>query len=150
MAHTYASLSHHCVFSTKHRLPLLTRDAMARLVPYVGGIIRRRSGKLLAMDGAADHVHLLAVFSPKHAVSDLLRDIKADSSGWLHRTFPSLGDFAWQEGYGAFSVSKSAMGDVIAYIQRQEEHHREMTFEEEFLLLLKKHEIDYDPRYVLG
>ena len=149
MGHTYTNLTYHCVFSTRQRRPWLNADVMPRLTQFVGGIIRQREGKLLAMNGRDDHVHLLAIFPAKRALSDLLRDIKAASSGWIHDTFPDLVAFAWQEGYGAFTVCQSIKKDVIRYIDRQEEHHKEMTFEKEFILLLERNGIEYDPRYVL-
>jgi putative transposase len=148
MAHTFTKLLYHCVFSTKQRRPFLTADVMERLVPFVGGIIRERSGKLLAMNGPADHVHLLAILPARRAVSDVLRDVKAGSSGWIHDTFPDVRDFAWQEGYGAFTVSTSGKRGVMDYIERQQRHHAKMSFMDEFLLLLKKHEVEYDPQYV--
>lgn len=148
MGHTYTNLMYHCVFSTSQRRPFLTADLMERLVPFAGGLIRKRDGKLLAMNGPADHVHLAAIFRPKVAVSDLLRDIKAGSSGWVHENFPALKDFAWQEGYSAFTVSKSNAPKVVKYIQHQLEHHKTMTFEEELKALLEQHGIEYDPRYV--
>ena len=148
MAHTYTNLMYHGVFSTKHRRDLLTPDLMAELAKVVGGIIRDRDGKLLAMGGIPNHVHLLSIFHPKHAVSDVFRDIKAVSSNWIHRRFSGLRDFAWQEGYGAFSVSRSNVGNVEQYISRQAEHHRRRTFQEELIVLLERHGIDYDRRHV--
>ena len=150
VGHSYANLLCHIVFSTKERRPFLTEDMMRRLVPYVGGVARKRSAKLLAMNGPADHVHVLAITSPKFGVSELIRDVKADSSGWVHRTYPNLRTFAWQTGYGAFAVSMSAKDQVVEYIDQQQEHHRKMTFEEEFTQLLNRHGIEFDPRYVFG
>jgi len=148
MGHTYTKLMYHCVFSTKERRPLLSAAVAPRLAEVVGGIVRKHDGKLLAMNGPTDHVHLLAILAAKYSVSDQLRDIKAGSSKWIHRVYANLQDFAWQGGYGAFSVSKSTAPEVIRYIARQREHHRKMTFQEEFIAFLKKHEIEYDPKYV--
>ena len=148
MGHTYANLMVHGVFSTKNRRGLLTPNVMGELVKVVGGIVRERDGKLLAMNGTADHIHLLGIFPPKRAFSDMFRDIKAISSDWIHDRFHELRDFAWQTGYGAFSVSKSAAARVENYIARQAEHHRRQTFEEELIALLDKHGIEYDRRYV--
>jgi REP element-mobilizing transposase RayT len=147
MGHTYASVIVHGIFSTKERRPFLQADMMAELARVVGGIIRDRGGALLAFNGMPDHVHLLAVLHPKQAIADQFRDIKAVSSKWIHQRFPELSAFAWQTGYGAFSVSKSNAPEVEKYIARQVEHHRRRTFEEEFVALLKRHGIEYDPRY---
>ena len=148
MGHTYSNLVCHIVFSTKHRRADLTLDILPRLIEYAGGIIRNRDGKLLAMNGVSDHMHMLVILAPKHAISDQVRDIKAGMSKWIHDNFTSLKSFAWQEGYAIFSVSKSVTQTVIDYISSQTEHHHKMTFEEELLALLQKHGIDYDPRYV--
>ncbi|MCE5325741.1 MAG: IS200/IS605 family transposase [Planctomycetaceae bacterium] len=148
MGHTYSNLTCHIVFSTKHRRADLTLDILPRLIEYAGGIIRNRDGKLLAINGASDHMHILVILAPKHAISDQVRDIKAGMSKWIHDNIASLRTFAWQEGYAIFSVSKSVMQTVIDYISSQTEHHHKMTFEEELVALLQKHGIDYDPRYV--
>ena len=149
MGHTYTILLYHGVFSTKERRELLRPDLMPELVKVVGGIIRDRDGALLAMNGMRDHVHLLARFHPKYALSDMFRDIKAISCDWVHDRFVHLRDFAWQEGYSAFTVSKSNQARVEAYIAGQAEHHRRRTFEEELKMLLERHGIEYDPRYML-
>lgn len=150
MGHTYANVMVHGVFSTKHRRPFLTNEIMPELVKVIGGIIRKRDGKLLAMNGTENHVHLLGVLHPKHAISEQFRDIKAISSNWIHERFPALKDFAWQTGYAAFSVSRSNAAQVQAYIAGQAEHHRGRTFEEEFAALLQRHGIEYDQEYVFG
>ena len=149
MGHTYTSLMYHCVYSTKERRRMLTPDVRSRLIPFVGGILRKRGGKLISMNGTEDHVHLLCLFDPKRSVAEYLRDIKAISSGWIHATFRSSGAFAWQEGYGAFTVSLSACPNVREYVESQEEHHKKMTFEEELIRLLDKHGVEYDPRFLL-
>ena len=149
VGHTYTNLAYHVVFSTKKRRRLIGPDLRPRLTQFVGGIIRQREGKLLAMNGAEDHTHLLAVLVPKRAVSDQVRDIKALSSGWIHDTFDNLKDFSWQEGYSAFSVGKSNLDSVRRYIDRQQEHHREISFEEELIALLERAGIEYDLRYLL-
>ncbi len=138
----------HVVFSTKQRRSLIKSDLLTRLIEFIGGIIRKRNGKLLAINGMEDHIHLLVIFSPKMAVSDQVRDIKSLSSGWIHDTFPDRKQFAWQEGYSAFSVSKSVVQRVVRYIENQREHHRKLTFEEELITLLGKHGIEYDRQYV--
>ncbi|HTX21635.1 MAG TPA: IS200/IS605 family transposase [Candidatus Aquilonibacter sp.] len=148
MAHTFTHLLTHIIFSTKDRRPLLDADLKSRLFPYLGGIIRAHDGKALIIDGPTDHVHILASVAAKHSLSDLMRELKADSSGWIHKTFPNQKLFAWQIGYGAFSVSHSSMVEVEKYIANQEEHHRKISFQEEFVAFLKKHEIEYDERFL--
>jgi len=148
MAHTFTHLLTHIIFSTKDRRPFLDAELKNRMFPYLGGIIRAHDGKALIINGPADHVHILASLSQKYALADLMRELKADSSGWIHKTFPNQKAFAWQIGYGAFSVSHSNSTDVQNYIADQEEHHRKISFQEEFVAFLKKHEIEYDERYL--
>ena len=147
MASTLTNLLYHVVFSTKGRSPLITDEVREPLYRYVGGIVRNQGGALLEIGGVADHVHLLARFPASKAVSDLLRDLKSDSSGWLNRERPQ-DRFAWQTGYGAFTVSQSQVGTVRRYIRGQEEHHRQRSFKEELVGLLKKHEIEHDEKYL--
>jgi REP element-mobilizing transposase RayT len=148
MSHSYASLLTHAVFSTKDRAPLIAGECNDRLLPYLGGIARELGAKALMVGGTTDHVHLLLSLPPSLCVADALRDLKANSSRWVHETWPDRRDFGWQTGYGAFSVSESSREAVARYIQDQEEHHRRMTFQEEFIVLLKKHGIPYDERYI--
>lgn len=116
----------------------------------MGAITRNHSGLLLEIGGLPDHVHLLIELSNLDKFSYFVRDIKASSSLWIHKNFPGLHDFAWQEGYGSFTVSYSAVESVQNYIQDQEKHHAKMSFEEEYLKLLKLHNVKYDERFVLG
>jgi putative transposase len=148
MAHTFTHLLTHIVFSTKDRAPLLDAELKSRLFPYLGGIIRAHDGKALIINGPADHVHILASLAAKHSLSDLMRELKADSTGWVHKNVPNQKAFAWQIGYGAFSVSHSNLAEVEKYIANQEEHHKRMSFQEEFVAFLKKHEIQYDEKYL--
>ena len=148
MAHTFTHLLTHIVFSTKDRAPLLDAELKSRLFPYLGGIIRAHDGKALIINGPTDHVHILASLAAKHSLSDLMRELKADSSGWVHKNVPNQNAFAWQIGYGAFSVSHSNLAEVEKYIANQEEHHRKISFQEEFVTFLKKHEIQYDERFL--
>ena len=148
MAQTFANLTYHGVFSTKARRPMLTEDIWPDLVKVVGGIIRDRDGKLLAMNGTADHVHLMASFHQSRTVADMFRDIKAISSDWIHSSFAAMRSFAWQSVYGVFSVSRSMARKVSEYIDSQREHHRTVRFEEELVALLERHGIDYDSRYI--
>ncbi len=149
MGQTLIYYRYHTVFSTKHRRPLLTQEIVPQLIKVIGGIIRDRDGALLAMNGTEDHVHLLTFFHQKRAVADVVRDIKSISSDWVHTHFPAQADFAWQNGYGSFTVSKSLNEDVERYIANQQERHASETFEQEFLALLKRHGVEYDPKYVL-
>jgi len=146
MSHT--CLNYHIVFATKQRRQLLSDTLMPRLVKYLGGIIRDQDGSLAEANGIGDHVHIAAALPPPRAIADILREVKAGSSAWMHRDFPDMRDFAWQEGYSAFTVSQSGMPDVSDYIRRQKEHHAKRTFLEELELLLKRHGLQYDPRYL--
>jgi REP element-mobilizing transposase RayT len=140
----------HCVFSTKNRQKTITPDLDERLWPYLGGIARENKMNAISIGGIEDHVHLLLSLPSTLSVSKGLQLIKGGSSKWIHETFPAQRGFEWQEGYGAFSISKSIVPETIEYIKNQKEHHRVKTFQEEFIAFLKKHEIDYDERYVWG
>ena len=148
MAHTFTNLLTHIVFSTKGRAPYLEEEVQPRLFAYLGGIVQQLKGQPIQINGTADHVHLLVALPPALSVSELLRVVKANSSRWVHEQWPSRRSFAWQEGYGAFSVSPSNAGRVLDYIRNQQAHHRKVTFQEEFLTFLKKHDIAYDERYL--
>jgi putative transposase len=148
MPQSFACLYHHVIFSTKNREPLLADALRPRLYEYVGGILRAEKSSLVAAGGMPDHVHWLISLHRQTSISDTLRLIKTNSSKWIHETFPDLQGFSWQAGYGAFSVSFSRLPDVKHYIAIQEEHHRTMTFQEEFLSFLKRHEVSYDERYL--
>lgn len=148
MAHTFTHLLTHIIFSTKDRRPLLDAGLKARLFPYLGGIIRAWSGKALIINGPADHVHILASIAAKHSLSGLMRELKADSTGWVHKNFKDQKAFAWQIGYGAFSVSQSNVVQLEKYIANQEEHHKRVSFQEEFVSFLKKHELPFDERFL--
>jgi len=148
MSHTYANLLYHVVFSTKGRQPYIVEELRLRLHAYLGGIVRAIQGKALTIGGTADHVHLLMLLPARTAVAEALRVLKTNSSRWVHGQLPERAFFAWQTGYGAFTVSQSAADDVKRYIAGQEAHHRSMTFQEEFLALLTRHGIEYDERYL--
>ena len=150
MPHTYTHLITHIVFSTKGRAPLLTPDVKAELYLYIGGVIREEGGTLLAINGMEDHLHLLVTLPSSIPVAQLMRSVKANSSRWVKQKWPQHKRFGWQEGYGAFSVSESAKEDVQEYIRNQEEHHKKRSFQEEFIVLLKRHNITYDERYLWG
>jgi putative transposase len=148
MAHTYASLLTHIIFSTKDRSAFIDAQLASALHPYLGGIIRELNGTALAINGPTDHVHLLLSLPPNLALSEAMRVLKTNSSRWVHEQWPQRRPFAWQTGYGAFSVSQSNADQVCAYIADQEEHHRLVSFQDEFLAFLKRHGIAYDERYI--
>jgi putative transposase len=148
MANTYTALHYHFVFSTKNRRTWIRPEIEARIWDYLGGIARANKMKPIKTGGIDDHIHMLLGAPPTIAPSKIAQLVKGGSSAWIHETFPELADFAWQDGYGAFTVSKSALGDVTLYIARQREHHRAMSFQEEYRALLDRHGIEYDERYV--
>ena len=148
MPSTHTNLLYHVVFSTKCRIPLITKKLQDELYRYIGGIIHAEGGVSLELGGTNDHIHLLVKFKPAVSVSVMLGRIKANSSKWANENKMKLRKFGWQEGYAAFSVSESQVGEVARYIQRQEEHHRKQTFQEEYVALLRRHVIEYDERYL--
>jgi len=148
MAKSYTNLLYHLVFSTRDRRPLITPDRRARLYEYVGGAIRDEGGVSLAIGGIEDHIHLLAKLRPDKALSDLLRSLKANSSGWMHDVFPDARNFRWQSGYGAFTVSASQIPVVSNYIANQERHHKKRSFRDEFIELLRAHKVEFDEKYL--
>jgi REP element-mobilizing transposase RayT len=148
MAGTYTKLFYHLVFGTKHRQEFITSAIEEELYKYLAGIVRGMGGSCVAVNGMPDHVHLLIILPPKIALSDALREIKANSSKWLHETKPGLAKFAWQDGFAAFTVSKSAVESVSEYIRNQKTHHSGRDFKAELLELLARHEVEYDERYI--
>ena len=148
MPGTYSQILMHAVYSTRNREPWITPTIAERLYPFIGGIVRAERGVLYDIGGVEDHVHMYFRWRTDGAISDLMREVKSRSSGWLHETFPELGGFAWQEGYSVFSVSKSREPAVKQYIAQQHEHHRKEDFKSELLRLLAAHEIEFDERYV--
>ena len=147
MPHSYPNLLVHCVFSTRERRPLIPTDIRPRLWRYLSGIARNLKIPILECGGTADHVHILLVLPPDMPLSKSIQVLKANSSRWLGEHGI---DFAWQEGYAAFSVSASQVSSVREYIQNQAAHHQRRNFDEEFIALLKKSGVAYDPKYVLG
>ena len=150
MSHSYISSYHHCVFSTKNRENHITDPIRKRLWSYMGGIAKENRIKALAIGGVEDHVHLLLSFPSTIPISEALQRIKGGSSKWVHEEFPDRRGFAWQEGYGAFSIGVSQIDVTKQYIRNQHEHHRRKTFEEEYIEFLDRHEIEYDRQYVFG
>ncbi|MBL8205281.1 MAG: IS200/IS605 family transposase [Blastocatellia bacterium] len=148
MSSSYTNLIYHIIFSTKDRRPIITDAYQSRLYDYLSGTIRGLGGISLALNGMEDHVHLLAKLRPDKSVSDVLRDLKANASGWMHDVFPALEDFSWQRGYGAFTVSQSHVEKVREYIAAQQEHHRKQSFRDEFIRFLRANGVEYDERYI--
>jgi len=150
MANTYTSLHYHIVFSTKNREPLISQEIEGRIWSYVGGIARKHRMTALQVGGVEDHIHALVTAPATLAPMQMAQFLKGDSSKWIHGEFPRLAGFGWQDGYGAFTVSRSNVSSVMTYIQNQREHHRKRTFQEEYRELLEKHGIEYDERYIWG
>jgi len=141
-------LTYHLIFSTKYRRGIIRPEFKEQLYQYVGGIIREKDGVLLEIGGIEDHVHILAGIPPTICVSDMLRFIKSNSSGWVNATHKPKDKFAWQPGFGAFTVSQSQKPSVREYIQKQEQHHAKKSFRDEYLAMLVVHGISYDPKFV--
>ena len=148
MAQSYVCLNYHILFSTKNPAPIISPEYQPRLYEYIGGIARSQGGVAMAVGGIADHVHVLARMRQDNKPSDMIRELKAGASGWMHDVFPELEDFAWQNGYAAFSVSQSLVKNVKSYIDRQHEHHQKKSLKDEFVALLKKHEIEFNEKYL--
>ena len=148
MANTYTALHYHLVFSTKNRQPWITPDLEERIWDFLGGIARKNKMKPLKTGGIEDHIHILLGAPPTLAPAKIAQLIKGGSSAWIHDTFSNLQDFAWQDGYGAFTVSKSAVPDLTAYIHNQRQHHLALTYQDEYRALLNRHGIEYDERYI--
>lgn len=148
MANTYTQLHIQTVFSVQNRDCIIQRNWKDELYKYIAGIIRNNHHKLLSINGMPDHIHILFGLRPAQSISDLLQDIKGSSSKWINERGFVRGRFSWQEGYGAFSYSKSQLQQVIRYIENQQEHHRKKTFLEEYRELLHDFEIEYDERYI--
>jgi len=137
----------HLVFSTKNREPLIPREVRPKLHSYLTGILRNLKSPSLQVGGVADHVHLLFALGRTISQSTLVEEVKTNSSIWM-KAEGSVRDFAWQAGYGAFSIGESQSEAVIRYIQNQEQHHRRMTFQEEFRKFLARYQVAYDEKYV--
>ena len=146
---SFTDLKYHIVFSTKGRRPWLIPDVKERVVKYIGGIVRNLKGVLIEANGIEDHLHLVAGIHPQVSMSAFVRDVKSNCTTWIRQTFPDYRDFAWQDEYAAFTVSQSQLPSVVAYVQKQVEHHRKMTFEEELRALLVKNGIEFDERFLL-
>jgi putative transposase len=148
MSHSYTSLAYHFVFSTKHWRPLLVPKIRRGLFHYMGDTIEELGGHHIITNGPLDHVHQLGFLPPDVTVAEAMRKVKAYSSGWVHRTYPEMQDFAWQIGYGAFTVGRREVDTIRNYIARQLKHHKVQLFKEELLELLREHDVEYDERYI--
>ncbi len=147
MPSTHSSLIYHIVFSTKDREIWFLSEFRPKLHAYLGGIVRNTGGTPYAVGGTGDHAHLLVGLNPTHAIPDFMRTLKAESSKWIKGELNRTA-FAWQEGYGIFTVSASGLETVREYVLGQEEHHRTRTFQEEYLKMLEKSAVDFDRRYL--
>lgn len=150
MANTYSQCYNHVVFSTKNRIDLIDPQIEQRVWAYIGGIARKHGMTALQVGGIDNHIHALTSSPASKSPSNIAQYLKGDSSYWIKREFQMLNNFAWQDGFGVFSVSRSHVQRVTEYIKNQRKHHEKQTFEEEYVDLLKLHEIEYDERYLFG
>jgi REP element-mobilizing transposase RayT len=148
MANTYTQVHLQFVFAVKYRAAVIHPSWKDELYKYITGIVQRNHHKMISINGMPNHLHLLVGLRPTQSIAELLQDIKGSSSKWINEKRLTASKFAWQEGYGAFSYSKSHLKNVIAYIENQEQHHALKTFREEYLEFLKKFEVDYDEQYI--
>jgi REP element-mobilizing transposase RayT len=148
MANTYTSLHYHLVFSTKNRERWINPEIEERVWSYLAGIAKQNKMTPIQIGGVEDHVHVLLGASPTLAPSKIAQLVKGGSSAWIHDTFPDMKAFAWQDGFGGFTVSRSNVESVADYIRGQREHHRSRTFQDEYLALLQKHGVSYDEKYL--
>ena len=150
MAGKHLSLLVHFVWSTAGREPWIGADWQDDLYGYIGGIMKKKHARLICAGGMFDHIHLYASLPSTISIADFVNVVKSNSSRWTHESFSKRRGFAWQEGYGAFSVSASQTAEVIRYIENQASHHAKRSYEDEFLELLKRYGVQYDPAHVLG
>ncbi|MDG1277824.1 MAG: IS200/IS605 family transposase [Algoriphagus sp.] len=148
MANTYTQIHIQAVFAVQNCQSLISEEWKDQLYRYISGIIQQNGHKLLQINGMPDHIHVLFGMRPIQSMSDLMKQVKQDSSKWINLNKLSTGKFSWQEGYGEFPYSKSQVPRIIHYIQDQQEHHKKQSFSEEYLSLLRIHDIDYDERFL--
>ncbi len=148
MAHTFYQHCYHLIWSTKDRRPIILEEHKTRIFEYLGGSFQTLGCTSLQVGGMSDHIHILAAIPPKLAVSEIIRDVKVGSSKWINSSLPNIKGFAWQEGFGSFSVSSSQKQAVVRYILNQEKHHKAKSFKDEFIEFLNLHEIQYDEKYL--
>lgn len=149
MANTFTQIYLHVVFAVQNRISLIRQEWKDELYKYITGIVKNSGHKLIAINGMPNHLHIAVGYKPHQLIPDLLQDIKGNSSKWINERKFVRGKFNWQAGYGAFSFSHSHIDAVAKYIKNQEEHHKKITFMEEYIQLLKKYEIPFDKKYIL-
>ena len=148
MGHSFWNIHVHAIFTTKDRKPLILPSFQARLYDYIGGIIRQEVGQPVHIGGTDNHLHVLFDLRGDVSLSQAMRQVKSLSSGWVHGNFSDGGDFAWQSGYAAFSVTQSSVASVRRYIDKQAEHHAKVTFEEDLTAFFERHGVKYDPTHL--
>ena len=148
MANTYSQIYIQAVFAVKYRASLIQKEWKEELFKYIGGIFRNKDQKLIAIGGVEDHIHLLFGLKPSMAISELVRDVKSDSTEFINKKHLARGRFRWQEGFGAFSYSRSQLDQVGKYVLDQEAHHVGRSFKEEYIGLLERFEVEYEDRYL--
>jgi REP element-mobilizing transposase RayT len=148
MSNTYTQVHIHAIFTVQNRDCIINKKWKDELYKYITGIIKHNHHKLLIINGMPDHIHILFGLRPTQSLSDLMQDIKGSSSKWINKKKFVRGKFSWQEGYGAFSYSKSQLPVIIKYIENQEKHHKKKTFIEEYVEFLQKFDVEYDERYI--
>lgn len=147
MPNTFTNLNYHIIFSTRKREPLITPALEERVWAYLGGVAKSLGAEPMRIGGVEDHVHVLVRIPAKHSVSKVVQSLKGASSHWMNEEVMNFGHFAWQDGYAAFSVSKSNIAMVSEYIRGQREHHQTRDFKAEYISFLDKHGVEYDERY---
>lgn len=149
MANTFTQIYIHFVFAVQNRSSLIQPEWKDELYKYITGIVQKNGHKLIAINGTSNHAYIFTGYKPHQLIPDLMQDVKGSSSKWINEKKFVKGKFSWQEGYGAFSYSHSQIDQVVRYINNQEKHHKNLTFKEEYILLLKKFKIQFDEKYIL-
>ncbi|MCC6760038.1 MAG: IS200/IS605 family transposase [Chitinophagaceae bacterium] len=148
MANTYTQLYIHLVFAVKGRQHLIHSTWEEDLYKYITAVIQNDGHKLIAINGMPDHIHIVYGLKPSIAIADTVKDIKRATSNWIDKQNYCVGKFAWQEGYGAFSYSRSQLNDLVNYVLQQKQHHKKKTFKEEYVEMLERFGVDYDAQYL--
>ena len=149
MANTFTQIYIHFVFAVQNRISLIQPEWKDELYKYITGIVQKNGHKVIAINGVTNHIHIFVGYKPHQLIPDLMQDVKGSSSKWINEKKFIKGKFSWQEGYGAFSYSHSQINQVVKYINNQEKHHKKLSFQEEYILLLKKFNVQFDEKYVL-
>lgn len=150
MANTYSQIYIHLVFAVKGRENAIDKSFKNELYKYICGIVTNKKQKVFSINGVADHIHILVSIGPDYSISNLVKDIKVNSTKWINEKKFVIEKFQWQEGFGAFSVSQSQISKVATYIDNQEEHHKKTTFKQEYIDFLKSYNIEYDEKYIFN